>query len=389
MTKARISDSTHPIDLEILTVAVYPRIGGMTSWIDSVAHGLTTLGWSVRLVGISEEWSEQYNDAPFEVLHVPMRAPCGGVLDPIDKWRRWREARGSLLKWSREHSPPRLRLSDSTPGVLGTVRALSAQDQVPWVVLAGGDVFAETAGPVWSPLLHRTIRQNMSQAARLFVDGPDLRQSLAGQGIPAERIEVQYHGVDTVSFSPKDTPPHFYPDSSPGMRLVWHGRLADTGGPLRFISLAEKLPGCLPRMCGDGSQRGEVLDRLAEQGHSEWFTGTLTQTGVAALLSEAECGVYPLRAMAGIPRVLLESMASGLAVVTWETGACRELITDGRDGFVCQDEAEMLEILRQLMNDPALRQQIGTAARETILKFWTEEAILRTFAKKLEEVMER
>lgn len=386
----RIMSPQHPVDLEILTVAVHPRIGGMTSWIDSLAHGLTALGWSVRLVGISEEWSSDYNDAPFEALHVPMPAPRRGMLEPLDKWKRWQDARHSLLRWNREQPPPRMRLSDSTPGILRTARVLSGYDQAPWVVLAGGNIFNETTGHPWSSLLHRAIRTDMNQAARIFVDGPDLSLSLAEHGIPAERIEVQYHGVDTSAFGGgKETALHFFPESSMGPRLVWHGRLADTGGPLRFIGIAKELPGCLPRMCGDGPQRGGVLEQLAGLGHPEWYVGSLSKNGVAALLGEAEYGVYPLREMAGIPRVLLEAMAAGLAVVTWETGACRELITDGRDGFIRHDEAGMLEVLKQLKDDPGLVQQIGAKARETILQSWTEEATLRAFAKKLKGWMAR
>ncbi len=387
LDESRCCSSLPPVDLEILTVAVQPRIGGMTSWIDGLVHGFTRLGWSVRLVGISDEWSGHYNDAPFEALHVPMSAPREGVLEPFDKWRRWHEARASLLRWNCRHPPPRLRLSDSTPGILRTARTLSNQDQAPWVVLAGGDVFTETSGHPWSPLMHRSIRANMKHAQRVFVDGPDLHLALSSRGIPPERIEVQYHGVDMATFKANKVPGNFYPEQQTGMRLVWHGRLAETGGPLRFISIANQLPGSIARMCGEGPQRSEVLGQLAILGHPEWYTGPLTKGGVAALLGEAECGVYPLRAMAGIPRVLLESMASGLVTLTWETGACRELITDGQDGYICQDETAMLEILGKLIMDPGLVRHIGAKARETIMKSWTSEATLRAFAKKLEGLM--
>ncbi len=377
------------VDLEILTVAVHPRIGGMTTWIDSLAHGFAALGWSVRLVGISDEWSEHYNDAPFQALHVPMAAPAGGLLNPIDKWRRWREVRHSLLRWNRGHPSPRLRLSDSTPGILKTAKALTNQDQVPWIVLAGGNVFDETSGYFWSPLMHRSIRANMGSAERVFVDGPDLRLSLASHGIPPEKIEVQYHGVDISTFGTGKGSNTFFKQDDSGMKLVWHGRLTDTGGPLRFLSIASQVPDCSVRMCGEGPQREEVLNQLSRLGHPEWYVGQLTRLGVASLLGEAEIGIYPLRSMAGIPRVLLESMASGLVTLTWDTGACRELITDTRDGFICRDETAMLEILGKLRNAPELVRGIGSEARETVKKSWTEEATLQAFARKLEGLMAR
>jgi glycosyltransferase involved in cell wall biosynthesis len=375
-----------PVDLEILTVAVYPRIGGMTSWIDQVAHGLAGMGWKVRLIGFSDAWSADYNDAPFEAVHIRMPAPAEGILAPWDKWRRWREVHKTLRHWQARQPPPRLRLSDSTPGILHTAHKISQTDGAPWVVLAGGDIFAETSESRIAGPLQAQIRRGLNQARRIFVDGSDLIDSLAGHGVRRDLLAIQYHGVESDRFLPRPGPPQFFPEGTSLLRVAWHGKHADYNGPLRFIDLAAKAEGILPRLAGDGPQRGAVTRRLEALHHPEWWLGPLPVRDVGKFLSEAGAGIYPLSAMAGVPRVLLESMAAGLATLTYDVGIARDLIRQGENGFICRDEHEMLAALHQVRSDPALRKRIGEAAREAIRKDWTVEATLQSFAKALEAV---
>lgn len=74
----------------------------------------------------------------------------------------------------------------------------------------------------------------------------------------------------------------------------------------------------------------------------------------------------------GFPNVLMEAMASGLAVVA--TDCCSgpaELITEGRDGFLVpvDDVAAMARRLQQLMTDDGLRMRIASAATEAHERF--------------------
>ncbi|MCB9767301.1 MAG: glycosyltransferase family 4 protein [Candidatus Omnitrophica bacterium] len=378
-----MSSPTSPIDLELLTVAAKPRVGGMTSWFDQIARGLSQRGWRVRLVAITDR-IEGYEEAPFEMIHLPLSTPSNAAFPLIEKWSRWRKLDTAWDKLGL--SPARIRLSDGTPGVLDFASKIHKKSGVPWAVLMGGDVFAETQAIPFSSLLHSNIRKNLLRADRILVDGSDLKTSLVDRGIPPELIRVHYHGIDLQKFREPSTGTRFFPERSEGasFRLVWHGRLSKHHGPERFLQIASRVPNSIGRLCGGGDPPLELKNLLREDRFDNWSLGFLPDSQLVGLLHEADCGVYPLKEMAGVPTVLLESMAAGLPTLTLRTGACEELIDSGKNGFILDTPERMIECLNELRSDPDRQTVIGEAARETIATHWSLEAML----KKLEEILE-
>lgn len=70
-------------------------------------------------------------------------------------------------------------------------------------------------------------------------------------------------------------------------------------------------------------------------------------------------------------RVTQEAMACGLPVICGRHGGMKEYIQHGQNGFVVDDEAEALAILRQLRDDPALRARVGVEARRTMERLFS------------------
>jgi glycosyltransferase involved in cell wall biosynthesis len=76
--------------------------------------------------------------------------------------------------------------------------------------------------------------------------------------------------------------------------------------------------------------------------------------------------------------VTFEAAASGLAIVASPVNGVRELIEDGRNGFLVAPHPDAIaERLRQLAADPALRVRLGTAARRSALDFSWGEMVVR------------
>lgn len=374
------------VDLEILTVAVNPRIGGMTSWIDRIIRGLSAFGWKIRLVAVSDRPPEEYEAAGCEVVHIPT-APVRLTDGLLEKLTRWRRVRHKLFSHTHLLHPPRLLLSDSTPGVIRTAGRYARLIEVPWVVLAGGNIFAETRTQMLAPFLHSQVRTDLIRADRVFVDGFDLKDALEKEGVAQDKVEIQYAGIDLEEFPDRPLKPRFFPPRGDNLHMVWHGNHAEPNGVLRFIDFAQHCRNGIARFCGDGQQREQVLARLAKLGHPEWYVGRLAKNQLPAFLGEADCGIYPLENMAGIPRVLLEAMAAELSTLTFPVGSVNELIENEVNGFLCRDAEDMLEKVHILQSHPELMERMGRAARQTIQRKWSEESLLRQFATRLEEVL--
>jgi UDP-glucose:(heptosyl)LPS alpha-1,3-glucosyltransferase len=74
--------------------------------------------------------------------------------------------------------------------------------------------------------------------------------------------------------------------------------------------------------------------------------------------------------------VTFEAAASGLPILATAVNGVRELIEDGRTGFLIAPEPDAIAArLRQLAADPALRSRLGAAARSAALEFSWQEMV--------------
>ena len=71
---------------------------------------------------------------------------------------------------------------------------------------------------------------------------------------------------------------------------------------------------------------------------------------------------------------MLEMMACGLPVVASDIPEIQSVLTHGKDGvlFACGNENDLASKLLQLIENEALRSQLGKEARKTIEKYYCE-----------------
>jgi glycosyltransferase involved in cell wall biosynthesis len=81
----------------------------------------------------------------------------------------------------------------------------------------------------------------------------------------------------------------------------------------------------------------------------------------------------------GMPLVLLEAMASGLAVVTTESSGMTDLVEDGHDGLLTvPGDADSLTVaISTLCGNSQLRRKLGCAAQEKMKRFTWKLSALR------------
>ncbi|MET0460836.1 MAG: glycosyltransferase, partial [Ilumatobacteraceae bacterium] len=84
----------------------------------------------------------------------------------------------------------------------------------------------------------------------------------------------------------------------------------------------------------------------------------------------------------GIPNVLVEAMAAGVAVVSTRVSGIPELVTDGCDGLLVapDDAAGLAAALARLAADPALRARLAAAGRRTVAARFDGDLLTRRLA---------
>jgi UDP-glucose:(heptosyl)LPS alpha-1,3-glucosyltransferase len=98
---------------------------------------------------------------------------------------------------------------------------------------------------------------------------------------------------------------------------------------------------------------------------------------VAPFYELGDALVFPTEYEA-FPLVALEAAAAGLPIVACPVNGVRELVRDGVEGFLVErDPAQIADRLMRLGADPALREQMGDAARAAALGYSWERMVDR------------
>jgi glycosyltransferase involved in cell wall biosynthesis len=105
----------------------------------------------------------------------------------------------------------------------------------------------------------------------------------------------------------------------------------------------------------------DALRSAQASGDVEWLGH---RTDIPDILAGAS--IYCLASYReGLPKSLIEAAAAGLPLITTDTSGCREVVTDGLNGLLVPvaDGAAIAAAVIRLLDDEALRRQLGAAAR--------------------------
>jgi sugar transferase (PEP-CTERM/EpsH1 system associated) len=198
-------------------------------------------------------------------------------------------------------------------------------------------------------------------------------------GVPDDRINQIYSGVDTDKFHPKKSaeatpwPEGFAPAGSIIIGTV--GRLEPVKNPLGLVRAFSRLIELVPRarqrlrlvLVGAGPMQAEVMQAVQQAGIQElvWLAGA--RDDVPLLMRHLDVFVLP-SLNEGISNTILEAMASGIPVVAGNVGGNPEIVMDGVTGRLYEvgDDDLLAEMLRQYVADDELRVNHGMQARTTI-----------------------
>ena len=241
-----------------------------------------------------------------------------------------------------------------------------------WVVAHGVEV--------WQPL--PLLRRFALQGAQgiLSVSAATKRNLALAQRVPAAKIVVLPPGLEPA-FAQANCDPHV--GLPHGSFLLTVGRLvaSEPGkGVDSVISVLPELLKTVPDLfyviVGEGDFRPE-LERMASESPARdriVFLGSLTVEQLKYCYSRCEIFVMPSR-QEGFGLVFLEAMALGKPVIAGSIGGATEIVKNEVTGFlVVPGDLKMLAIqLTRLLQDGALREQMGEAGRKHVAESYSFE----------------
>lgn len=161
------------------------------------------------------------------------------------------------------------------------------------------------------------------------------------------------------------------------------GRLFPLKGQEYLLRVFSKISGDYPEtyliLVGDGILR-EKFEKFVKEHHLEnrvHFTGLVKPEEIPLLTAAMDIGVHTsLRE--GLPRAVVQILASGKPVIAFDIDGAREVIEDGVNGFLVppEDEINLEKKLRFLIENPDICKKMGLKGKQKVFQEFSVEKMV-------------
>ena len=199
---------------------------------------------------------------------------------------------------------------------------------------------------------------------------------LPGSGVNLQRFKkVEYPANDTIHFA-------------------FISRLKEEKGVYQYIDTAKeigkKYSNVVFHICGYGDEdlvsKVRELDALG----IVVYHGFLNDPRI--ILKDVHCVIHPTYYPEGMSNVLLESAATGRAIISTDRPGCRETIDDGINGYIVRekDSADLIEKVESFMKlSYEEKKQMGLAGREKVEREFDRNIVVNRYLETVRELTQR
>ncbi len=289
-----------------------------------------------------------------------------GKLDPVMLVR--------LIRWLRRNRAQVIHTHLSTASLLGSTAAR----------IAGIPAVATVHG--------LNTRTCFNWAHAIIAVSNAVKQHLAAQGMPADRITVVHNGVDLRTMSRADESASVkqrwgLPRGAPVLITV--GRLTrekghrDLLGALSRLAQDSRWREVRLLVVGAGALASALKRETRQLGLGERVIFVGFQRDILPFLQAADIFVLP-SIQEGLSLSALEAMALGRPVVACRVGGTPEVVVDGQTGLLVSPgrPEELAGALERLLADPEQARAMGAAGRRRVREAFDFEQMVT----KIEEV---
>ena len=254
--------------------------------------------------------------------------------------------------------------------------------------------------PHWNYPKRKRILANrllLRRRDRVLAVGNTVRESVvANLGIPPDRVEVVYNGVNLEQYH-KDPASRAEARADLGFQddhvvVVQVARLEPVKDHLTAIRAIARLAGSRPKLrlvlVGDGPERPRIEALIAELGLQRQVRLLGMRRDVPRLLSAGD--VFLLSSISeGVPLTLIEAMACGLPCASTRVGDIPEIVVHGETGLLAEPASpeSLSACLQQLAGDAGSRRKMGMAGLKLARQRFAEQTMHAAYAKIYREML--
>ncbi len=373
-----------------------PFLGGLATTSFKLSDGISKAGLDVTVLAplYSEEDKKLDQGLNFRVVRMGKLARNHGIPSPI------KEASGflSLTKALSEIKPDVVifitREAHSAGGLLPNMpfRAI--------VRVAGYEALRYLLGKkVSNRVLGIPMKRLYMKAYKIISPSLSTKELLEKAGIPMDKIDVIYNGVNSHMLSQEPNPRILE-----GLRSKFNIKSSEK----LVLTVARLVPGkgqdavirAMPRVLrerngfkylivGEGGYKKRLKQLCEKEGVSSKviFAGAVPHNEVVNFYDLCDVFIMPNRTIKnaenieGLPNVVLEAASRGKPIIAGIPGGSKEVFEHGKSGYVVNGENidEIATCILDLLKNEGRASTFGLSAKQRIEKIFTEEKMIDSY----------
>lgn len=235
-------------------------------------------------------------------------------------------------------------------------------------------------------LTTRMYKVGLKGAKKVFFQNEENRDFMLERGMVKRNYDMlPGSGVNLSKFVVSEYPKNETID------FVFISRIMKEKGIDQYLEMAqyihEKHPKTRFHVCGSCEQDyAERLKSFQEKGIIIYHGQVDNIENIYQMVS---CTVHPTYYPEGLSNVLLESSACARPIITTDRAGCREIIDDGKNGYICKQK-DSEDLIRQIEKFLALtweeRRQMGLNGRQKVEKEFDRSIVVEKYLRVMDEL---
>ncbi|MDT8383275.1 MAG: glycosyltransferase family 4 protein [Gammaproteobacteria bacterium] len=344
-----------------------------------LANALRERGYEVVLVSPPGEYTCLLQQAGFRWLPLTMNR---GSVNPISQVK----SIAALVRLYRREKPDLVHHFTIKCVLYGSLAARLTGNPACINAVAGlGFIFSSSSSKalLLRPLIKVLLRiLSSGSSSRLIVQNSEDRDRFIASGLVSQKYIrlIRGSGVNTQRFHPSNRN-----ETRDNYRVLLATRLLWDKGVAEYVEAARILlrdnidVEFLIAGSSDTGNPGAIPQEQIQQWQDEGVVNVLGHIErMEELLANIDVVVLPTTYGEGVPRILLETAATGLPIVASDTAGCREIVDHQSNGILVApgDAVELARAIKNLLQTKEERLRMGNAGRVKVLKEFDEQKVI-------------